>query len=297
MSELLRVIVNRQGGTAAAAGEELVQRIVSAFANAGREIDLSLIAGAEMAEAVRRASSESPLVVGGGDGTIGCAAQARVESGGGPLAILPLGTRNHLARELGIPLDLTEAAAVAVGGQPRRIDLASVNGHGFVNNASVGFYPLLVRWREQGRRRGMPKWLATIPASWAALRRFRHHRMHLRVGGGSKLVSTPILFVGNNRYVLERGQLGQRASLDDGLLSVFAVAARSRLGLMWFALRASVGLTDPARDFAALGECRELIVESRSHHIDIALDGEVLRLKPPLRFVVEVGAIEILARP
>jgi diacylglycerol kinase family enzyme len=183
---------------------------------------------------------------------------------------------------------------VATGGTSRRIDLATVNERVFVNNASVGFYPLLVRWREAEReQRRIPKWLATIPASWAALRRLRHHRMHLRAGQGELEIATPILFVGNNRYVLERGQLGQRAALDDGKLSVFAVAARSRVGLIWFAIRAMAGFIDPEHDFAALDECERLTVHSRSRRIEIALDGELCRMAPPLRFAIEAGALEV----
>jgi diacylglycerol kinase family enzyme len=117
--------------------------------------------------------------------------------------------------------------------------------------------------------------------------------MRLRVGKGDRPIRTPILFVGNNRYVLERGRIGQRAALEDGTLSVFAVAARSRLGLIWFAVRALFGAVDIERDFAALGECHELTVDSRSRAIDIALDGEVRRMAPPLRFGVMARAIEV----
>lgn len=294
MADRIPVIVNRKGGAASTAGEGLADRIVSAFAAIGQEVDVRLLEACDIADAVRLASGCSLVVVGGGDGTVGCAAQARIESGGGALAILPLGTRNHLARELGIPLALEGAAAVAAGRITRRIDAATVDEQIFVNNASVGFYPLLIRWREAERRQhGLPKWLATIPASWAALRRLRHHRMHLRVRDGEREIRTPILFVGNNRYVLERGQLGQRAALDDGTLSVFAVAARSPPGLIWFAMRAMLGFIDPERDFVAVGECDRLTVHSRSRGIDIALDGEVRRMDPPLRFAVKPRAIEI----
>jgi len=290
------VIVNRKGGTASSAGEGLAERIVAAFAALDCPVDVRLLDGCEIADAVREASDQPLVIVGGGDGTVGCAAQARIESGGGTLAILPLGTRNHLARELGIPVDLEGAAAVAAGGSTRRIDVATVNEQLFVNNASIGFYPLLVRWREAERKQhGLPKWLATVPASWAALRRLRHHRMHLRLRDGEREVRTPILFVGNNRYVLERGQLGQRAALDDGTLSVFAVAARSRLGLIWFGMRALLGFVDPERDFVALGECDRLTVHSRSQRIDVALDGEVHPMDPPLRFAVKPRAIAVRA--
>lgn len=296
MTSELPVIVNRRGGTAKAARDTLTSEIEAAFAAAGVEALVRLVDGAEIIDTVRSFTGEPLLVVGGGDGSIGCAAQARLEGGDATLAILPLGTRNHLARELGIPLDLPGAAVVAAGTASRRIDVGQVNDVMFVNNASVGFYPLLVQWREvEGRRRGWPKWLATLPACWEALRRLRHHRMYLRMDGAEQVIRTPLLFVGNNRYKLEAGQIGQREALDGGALSVFAVAPGSRIGLVWFALRILFGRADPARDFAALGECRRLTVESRSHAIDIAVDGEVLRMRSPLEFTLLPQALEVRA--
>jgi diacylglycerol kinase family enzyme len=248
------VIVNRAGGTAAAMGDALAERITTAFAAAGLAADVQAVDGGEVGDVVRSLANSPVVVIGGGDGTIGTAAQARVESGGGALGVLPLGTRNHLALELGIPGDLEAAAATVAAGVTRRIDLGTVNDAVFVNNASAGLYPLLVRWRDVERgRRGLPKWLATVPAAWATLRRLPHHRLRLASGAGVRQVVTPLLFVGNNRYILERGRLGQREALDDGLLSVFAVGAQSRLGMIWLAVRTLLGFSDPARDFAALG--------------------------------------------
>lgn len=295
-STSLPVVVNRAGGTAAALGDALADRLRDAFAAAGYGIDLHLVEGRDVAETVSRMGTAPVVVVGGGDGTLGAAAQARVDSGGGALGLLPLGTRNHLAHELGIPDDLDDAVAAIASGAVRSIDLATVNGIGFVNNASVGFYPLLVRWRDaERRRRGLPKGLATIAAAWATIRRMPHHRLRLTIGSQVRPVSTPLLFVGNNRYMLERGRIGQRVALDDGLLSVFAVATRSRIGLAWFAVRTLLGFSDPQQDFAAVGETAGFIVESAAGHVDVALDGEVHRLETPLRFQVLPCAFTVIA--
>ncbi|MDB5690098.1 MAG: diacylglycerol kinase family lipid kinase [Sphingomonas bacterium] len=291
----LPVVVNRSGGTAASLGDSLGDTVRSAFAAAGRRIDLHLVDGEGVDALVRGLASAPILVIGGGDGTIGGAAQARVESGGGALGILPLGTRNHLAGELGIPSDLTAAAAAIVAGSVRHIDLAMVNDTAFVNNASVGLYPLMVRWRDAERKRkGIPKWLATLPATWATLRRLPHHRLRLRGEGIAEAVVTPLLFVGNNRYTLERGRVGKRVALDDGLLSVFAVGARSRLGMVWFALRTMLGFSNPGRDFAAIGDCAAFTVSSPSATIDIALDGEVRRMATPLMFSLRRRGLAVI---
>jgi diacylglycerol kinase family enzyme len=293
-AEPLPVVVNRSGGTAASLGGALADRIRDAFAAAGQTIDLQLVAGDELDKIVRGLKAAPVIVIGGGDGTISGAATARVETGGGTLGILPLGTRNHLALELGIPADLAAAAAAIVAGHVRRIDLATANDAGFVNNASVGLYPLLVRWRDAERNNGLPKWLATLPATWAALRRLPHHRLRLIGNGTAKPVVTPLLFVGNNRYTLERGQIGKRIALDDGLLSVFAVGARSRAGLVWLAVKTMFGFSDPESDFAVIGDSAGFTVSSAAPMIDVALDGEVRRMSTPLTFGVRPGAIAVI---
>lgn len=286
------VIVNRHAGSAAAAGAPLADRIRDAFAEAGLDVAISLVDGADIAASVEAHAAVPLIVVAGGDGTLGTALHAR--RGQGAVGILALGTRNHLARDLDIPASLPEAAQLIAAGTTRAIDLATVNGHGFVNNASVGLYPLMVRHRDAVARGRLPKWAATVPAAWAALRRLSHHRMYVEAGGTSgRDLRTPLLLVGNNRYTLERGHIGERPSLQDGMLSVFAVAAHSRAGLLWFGLRALFGRSDPERDFALLGEFTSLVARSRAERIDVALDGEVHRLAPPLRFTVLPAAVRV----
>jgi len=286
------VFVNRHGGTASARGDALEQELIEIFIAAGMAIDLHLIDGAQMPQAVKAAAHSPLIVVGGGDGTLGCAAEAIIDHGKAALGILPLGTRNHLARELGIPMDLGEAAKVIADGHRLSIDLARVNGRAFVNNASIGLYPLMVRERE---KREAPKWLAALPAARAAFDRLPHHRLHIRMEGETNDVVTPMLFVGNNRYELEMGRVGKRSALDGGTLSVFAVERRGRLALLGFALRTLAGRADPERDFCTIGEARALTVSSRARHIDLALDGEVVRLAMPLEFTIQPGALTVIA--
>lgn len=291
MNEPIAVIVNTSGGTASSLGDKLEATVREAFA--GQEIDLYLVEGRDIAETVKTVAGRAVVAIGGGDGTQGAAAAAFTHSETAQL-VLPLGTRNHLAKQLGIPTDLAEAAKVAREGKIETIDLAKGGAKDrervFVNNASIGLYTRLVRERD---KRWGPKWLGTIPATWIVLRTLRAKALHLTIDGKAERVVTPLLFIGNNRYSLDSGSVGERVSLSDGVLSLFVVARQSPLALIGFALRALLGRVDGARDFCALAEAKEVVVEGRGE-IDVAFDGEVERMALPLTFAIMPGALKVL---
>ena len=291
----LPVLINREGGAAAAAGFGLSQSVTTAFAKAGAQVDVQMLAASEMNEAIKRAaSSHRRIVVAGGDGTIASAAQlltnTKVE-----LAVLPLGTLNHFARDLQIPTILDAAAELAVNGMASPVDVGEVNGRRFINNASVGLYPSMVKDRDRIRHEHhVPKWLASIPACWAALARLPHHRMRIDTGHGEAPIVSPLLLVGNNRYSLQSGSMGSRDSLDAGLLSIYVVSRTTRLGLLWFGVRAALGRVSQTQDFELVGDCEAMTVRLSHPKIEIALDGEVQRLSLPLKFCVRPGALKIV---
>lgn len=290
MATALPVLINRSGGAAAALGERLEETVRGAFAPSGREIALELISADEMADAIRRHINASVLAVGGGDGTLGGAAQLLTGTRTA-LAILPLGTRNHLARALGIPMDLTEAASIAATGERRRMDLGRAGTRIFVNNASIGLYPKLVRERD---RRELPKWLGTIPATWQVLKTMRAHHYRVTLDGEARRIRTPLLFIGNNRYSLDLGSLGQRESLGDGELSICAVRADGPMHMIKFAAKVLVGMADPGADFAELGEARSITIEGAGE-IGVALDGEVIKMDLPLTLDILPSALGVVA--
>ena len=289
MNAALPVIVNRSGGTASTLGDKLEPTLRDAFDKAGVAPRLQLVEGKAIDAALDEARGAPIVAVGGGDGTQGAAAAKFAGSRTAQL-VLPLGTRNHLAKQLGIPADLGEAAKLAATGRTAAIDLAKGGERVFVNNASIGMYTRLVRERD---KRWGPKWLGTIPAAWTVLRTLRAKPLQLVIDGKPERVVTPMLFIGNNRYSLEAGRVGERESLSDGVLSLYAVARHGPLALLGFAMRALVGRADPERDFCALAEAREVIVEGQGS-IEVAFDGEVERMALPLTFAIMPGALEVV---
>jgi len=103
MSAPIPVLVNRSGGTAASKGDKLEAEIAAAFAEAGVTIDLHLVEGEKLERTLKKVADQPLVVIGGGDGTLGRMAGLLAEKGT-TLGILPLGTRNHLARELGLKI-------------------------------------------------------------------------------------------------------------------------------------------------------------------------------------------------
>lgn len=288
MGAPLPVLINCDAGAAASLGGRLEQTVRDAFAATGREIALELCDRCDIAAAVRRHAHSPVVVVGGGDGTLSAAAQA-LAGRQAALGHLPLGTRNHLARQLGLPRDLAEAARVAASGERRRMDLGRAGNRVFVNNASLGGYTGLV-----GRERtDLPRWLATVPAAWRVLRTMRPQVYRLTIDGEPRTLRTPLLFVGNTGCSRDRGHLGEREPLDDGMLSVCALGAPGLFQLVWLALKVLFGLAHSERDLAELDTAREVVIEGAGE-VTVALDGELARFARPLRIAIEPAALGIV---
>ena len=284
----LTVIINSSGGTASKLGDKLKVQVQDAFTAAGVAIDLRLVEGSDIAAEVEQAPGKV-VAVGGGDGTISCAAGI-LSKQGRTLAVLPLGTLNHFAQAIGLDGTLEQAAHVACCGEERRIDLGIAGDRAFINNASLGMYPRMVRERD---RLPLPKWIATIPAAVRILWRPGARRLHLTIDGVVRRLHTPLLFIGNNRYSLKAGQVGERESLQDGVLSLYAVQARSALSLILEALRILRGKANDRQDFATLPDARELVVQRRGRH-PVALDGEVTQMAFPLTFAIRAQALTVM---
>ncbi len=291
----ISVLVNRSGG-AASADPEIGKKVAEAFRDTGLDAEVELIEGSECAVRCRSASERGDeiLVVGGGDGTIGAAASVLIGSKT-KLGIIPLGTLNHFARDLGIPNDLKEAVALIATGSERQVDVAEMNDRIFINNSAIGLYPLMVVDRDaQQRRLGRSKRLAMLVASIRTLARFNHQRLTLTVNEEKKRVDTPLLFVGNNGYRIDFGAAGQRESLDGGELSVFVMRKNTRRGVVAASIRALFNRTR-RDDMVELEDVERVRVSSRRSSLAVSLDGEVVRAKPPLDYKIRKKALRVIA--
>jgi YegS/Rv2252/BmrU family lipid kinase len=295
------VLLNRAAGTIVCRdGRTLGETIAAAFDQHGITATLEFLSGEELKESARRSLQRSKkneidaLVVGGGDGSIATVAGVVADTGL-PIGILPLGTFNHFARDLGIPLQVEQAIDLIAAGQARLVDLGEVNGESFVNNSSIGIYPHLVVGRERLReQRGMGKWTATALAAWRTLRNFPLRRLHIRAEGLAERHHSPCVFIGNNEYCLTGPTVGKRERLDAGELCVYVARQQSRLALFWLACRSLLGFLDQSQDLRAL-KAPNIEITSSTRRLLVALDGEVITLHTPLRYRARPNVLRVYA--
>ncbi len=233
------------------------------------------------------------IVAGGGDGTINAVA-GELAGTDLELGVLPLGTFNHFAKDLGIPLDLEEAVKNLAEGTVRKIDAGEVNGRLFINNSSLGLYPSIVKHRQQQQERlGRSKGLALVWATFAMLGRYPQLRVKLEVDGKKIDRKTPLVFIGNNDYQLQGFSIGERTALDRGELCIYVPHKVGRMRLFWLTMTALFGRVKDAEDFDAL-RARELTIETRRKRVSVAVDGEVTRMEAPLRYRICPKALNVV---
>jgi YegS/Rv2252/BmrU family lipid kinase len=289
------VLLNRGGG-AVAADTGIVDKVRAALKQAKMDAEIELIDGGQYEIRCRAIAERGDplLIVGGGDGTISAAASALAGTEM-KLGILPLGTLNHFARDLGIPMNLDEAAQLIAAGSDRRVDVAEMNGRTFINNSAIGLYPLMVVDRDLQRKRlGRSKRLAMLVASARTLARFNHQRLTLTVNDQKARLDTPLLFVGNNDYRLDFGAPGRRESIEDGQLCVLVMRKKTRRGLIAASIRALLNRAR-ADDMVRLDGVDWLRVASHRSQLPVSLDGEVVRAEPPLEYRIRRHALRVIA--
>ena len=292
----VEIILNASAGSG---GQEEAKRTLREIfaAESDMEAHVSLAqSGEEIVELARRAVADEEvqiIVAGGGDGTVNAVASELVGTGK-TLGVLPLGTLNHFAKDLNIPLDLEGAARNIFEGETVKVDVGEVNGRIFINNSSLGLYPSIVRRREkQQERLGRGKWFAALWATLEVFRRYPLFSVRLSADGQEFRRRTPFVFIGNNEYQMDTFNLGARSCLDAGQLSLHLTRDIGRLGLLRLAASALFGRLREAKDFDALCT-KEVWIETRRTRLRVATDGEVSIMKSPLHYRVRPAALRVI---
>lgn len=296
------VLINEGAGSINGSNTEgEIERIEGAFASAAPEVDVRVEAvdPADMQDRIREIWANDPpdaIVIGGGDGTVNNAANAAAGTDV-VLGVLPLGTFNHFAGELGIPDDLSEAVGGVAAGEVRQVDVGEVNGRVFVNNSLLGAYPHMVATRDEIMdRHGWGKVRAVPAAVMHTLRDFPTHRIDLRGDRGfsRSRLRTPFVFVGNGVYTSEDGGTPRRDRLDGGALGLEVARGESRLRLVVTAIVAVLRGAGELRDFDRQ-QLSDLTISTAATRLQVALDGEVALFDTPLSFRIRPAALRVIA--
>lgn len=287
-------IINSEAGSVRGAGLD-AESLSAMFRRAGLEPDVRFVPGERAVETAHEALAAGAEVVaaGGGDGTIRAVASALVD-GDVPLGVLPLGTLNHFARDLGIPVELQAAVELLANGSVRALDVGEVNGEIFVNNSVLGFYPPTVKVRDHVRRvRDRGKWIATAIALAKVAPRMPSLRVRVTAESRAIVRDTRFVFIGNNEYELNLFTYSARSRLESGYLYLYIARAESRIGLVGMAL---LGLVRDLKRMKGFDRWRvpELTIETDRKNLPVYLDGEVVLLPTPLVYRTRQRALRVV---
>jgi diacylglycerol kinase family enzyme len=290
------VIANSAAGALAAREEKSVAEwFGDAFRAVGVDPEVMVFKGKSLALQIAGlpVGGIDAVVVAGGDGTV--SAVANLLAGTNiPLAVFPAGTLNHFAKDIGAPFELEGLVDAVTHGSVRTVDVGEVNGRVFVNNASIGLYPRMVKRRDHQRLRfGRGKWPAMFLAALSVFRRYPMVKLRLVFGHESVERTAPFVFVGNNEYRTSLLSLRGRPALDTGKLGVYVGNRTGRFGMLRLALRALFGRLSQAADFELI-TVSEFVVDSGKRRLHVALDGELLRVRTPLYFRTRPAALRVV---
>jgi diacylglycerol kinase family enzyme len=269
-------------------GTDLARRAV-------RELDdvrtLELTRGVDLRDEVTNALEQGRRVVAcGGDGTVNAVAQ-HVAGTEGVLGVLPAGTLNHFARDLGVE-DSVAAIDALVGGRVAEIDVGRSGERTFVNSMNLGLYPELVRERE-GLEDQLGRWPALVLSSASTLARFRPVEGSIAADGDRRALAAALVFIGNNRFSTSLGSIGSRERLDEGVLDVRVVPApaglRARSRFAWNVARAH-----PFNGPVVRTDAKQVDVRLRGEPRAVAFDGEGDERLREARATIQPGALRVL---
>ncbi|MBF7682547.1 diacylglycerol kinase, partial [Acinetobacter sp. B5B] len=295
-------VYNHKSGFHASHKDEIYERMMTLFSYYGFEIQvfelneripLALL----MKKIITRhekSQSHGVVVGAGGDGTLNAIASHLIGTNI-PLGILPLGTFNYVARALNIPIDLIQAAEVIVTGTPRSVHVARLNDHVYLNNASLGLYPLFIEQRERYN-----KYLGRFPlhaytsALDVLLRKYNALKLELTLDGVKQPVTTSLIFLGNNQLQLKELNLTIADAVQQGKIAGVVVSKSDRISLIKLLIRLFRGDVEQAKGVCLFTADHMEIKSVQNKPLYLAIDGELVEEHSPLHISVDKHALHVM---
>jgi diacylglycerol kinase family enzyme len=297
----LSIIYNEKSGFHAANKDEIYEQLMTNLTTYGYEIQtFEISAEADFNSLMdkiilrhQQAEEIGIVVAAGGDGTLNTVA-TKLMTTEIPMGILPLGTFNYVARLLHIPLDLLKAAEVIAQGRVREVHVAQINDHIYLNNASLGLYPLFIQRRElYNRHFGRFTLHAYTSALDVLIRDRKELKLEIEVDGKKYPVKTPLIFFGNNQLQLAEMNLRIAECAELGKVVGVVVAKsdkRTLFKILWQLIRGNLDHAPDVYSFSA----DNVQIHSKAKKLTLALDGEIVEMQPPLHISVRKHALKIM---
>lgn len=297
------MFINARSGSASERGLTALQETIDAALAGQAALSIEPLGPEDMGRRLAELDpAGGPVWIGGGDGTIRAAAE-HLAAGGPPLGILPLGTMNLLARDLGLPEDPAEAVLRLLHGEERQIDLARLNDHAFLCAAVAGVVPELAELRE--RTRGAEGMLATVRAALNHLREMSRlgfeprHFILTPEHGPARTVEALAVVIVNNRFAESPafGQPMRRDRLDTGLLSAYLIVPENGADILRLVGKIVRGawVVDPCIE--RLEDTGFSMQIGEGDDALLSLDGEPMAMAMPLSFRLDARRLPVVAPP
>ncbi len=300
-AESYNILINARSGTVLDMGEDAIRAAIEVSGIGVAELFFS--APEDMSEQLQRLSrGKSPLLVGGGDGTIREVAKSLSEQvligRGKPFGILPFGTMNLMARDLGLETLQDALNGYARGSYVRDVDAGVINGELFLCCASIGTMPQAAVFREENRTTNklllMPQLFMFVVNH---LEDNKRQRIRLALDRRKQMkFRAAALVISANRFAdsdLWTANNFKRATLDGGELALYATETKSRASHLRLMAGLLTGgwLKDP--DLSHLSGQRATILTKRRQEL-VSIDGEVMELNTPLACRIRPKAVRLL---
>ncbi len=286
MPNSIEVILNARSGPQRS--KEACQGLEKVFRQAGRSFHISVVTGEKIEKVLeeKAASDCEVLVAAGGDGTI-CGVAEAARRSGKTLGVVPLGTFNYFARNLGIPLEVEEAARVVVEGKMVRAPLLDLDGRLILNNTSIGIHPaILMKRRQLYRRWGRSQVTAYLSVMMTAFRPAPRLRVRLETDDGELVRETPLVLICSNAFQIENFALEGKECLEEGKFALYVARHSGRATIVKLALRTILHRLRAGIDYEVICATDVTIETLRRRRMRAAVDGELEKLNSPMRFRV-----------
>ncbi len=302
----LHIVINKNSGTVLNKGEDWIRDRIDTILS-GKTGDIHMVEGKDITGILESlmARNDGDILIGGGDGTIAACAHLfmnqevddKEDRDKIAFGVLPLGTMNLLAGDLGVPSDPEEAMTAYHSLKTMQIDVASVNGHYFLCNAAIGMIPEASIAREEVRKSpSLSSWSSLAAAIVGGLDQSMRRSMRITINNRHKKIRTNVLVVANNAYTMAPTSASERLkreSLRDGLLAVYSARPRALFAAFRLLARLVTGgwQADPAIHRFHVRQMRVTLEDKTTM---LALDGEPIEMQSPLSFEIHPRALNLL---